>query len=478
MKSISQRLICLFVCVLSVSLYSQEKPNIVFILADDLGYADIGPYGQKKISTPHLDKMAAEGMRFTQHYAGHNVCAPDRCSIMTGLHMGHAFVRGNLQNSEGEGQIALPEGTRTIARVLQSAGYKTGMFGKWGLGNPGTTGDPLKQGWDTYFGYTDQVRAHNFYPDFLLKDGDKVLLDNEVKWLPKTHWSKGIGSYSTKQNVYSHDLIVDEALKFVKQNKENPFFLYLPVTLPHDNGEAPVLYNEVPNFGQYEKMKDWTINTKGYAEMVTRLDKTVGQVLGLLKELKIDENTLVLFTSDNGPYNPNRPQKDRLYTNFFDSNGIYRGFKRDYYEGGIRIPFLAHWPGKIKGGTVTDHISAHYDFFATACEVSGVEVPSDIDGISYLPTLLGKSKQKEHNYLYWEGGSGLAFAIRKGKWKGVMPDTKKTKNPKLEIYDLENDPSEEKNIASKHPELQKELMKLIRQAHVPSKEFPLPFLDK
>ncbi|MCM8531625.1 MAG: arylsulfatase [Lentisphaeraceae bacterium] len=479
----NQKCISLLIILLSLFLLQQvsgnEKPNIIFIMADDLGYADISPYGQDKISTPYLQSMAEKGIRFTQHYAGSNVCAPTRCSLMTGHHQGNAFIRGNLQHKSGEGQLPIPSSAVTIAEALKQVGYTTGMFGKWGLGNPGTSGDPLKQGWDTYVGYADQVRAHNFFPDFLLHDGERVPLANEVKYLSKSAWHKGIGSYSTGQNVYSHDVIVEEAFKFVRKNKDKPFFLYLPFTLPHDNGEAPVLYNEVPDFGSYKVKERWSLNTKGYAEMVTRLDKSVGQLNKLLQELKIDENTLVVFTSDNGPLLPRTTQKDRLYTDFFDSNGIYRGHKREFYEGGIRMPFIALWPGKIKAGSASDHISAHWDFFATACDLAGAAIPKDIDGISYLPTLLGKDKaQTKHEFLYWEGSGGAAgVALRMGKWKGVIPKKHNVSNPQFEIYDLEKDPEEQNNIADKHPELQKKFMKLAKETRSTSKHFPISFLD-
>ena len=397
---------------------AKSQPNLVFILADDLGYGDLGCYGQEKITTPHLDRMAAEGMRFTRHYAGHNVCAPTRCSLMTGLHMGHAYVRGNKQAPDAEGQLPIPDEALTLAEVLRDAGYATGMFGKWGLGNPGTSGDPLEQGWDTYFGYTDQVRAHNYFPDFLLEDGKRLPLDNEVKYLSKSAWHKGIGSYSTVQNTYSHDLIAGAGMEFVRAHRDRPFFLYLPFTLPHDNGEAPELQMEVPDFGGYADHEGWSLNEKGYAEMVTRLDRSVGELLALLNELKIDENTLVLFTSDNGPVRVRDDKPDRRMTAFFDSTGGMRGSKGVFYEGGIRVPLIARWPGKIEASGMSDHLSAHWDLFPTLCEAAGITAPGGLDGISYLSTLLGKSSDQEsHAYLYWEGGPRQSVAIRKGKWE-------------------------------------------------------------
>ncbi len=298
----------LLLVLLTLSASARTKPNIVLILADDLGIGDLGSYGQKIIETPRLDEMAKQGLRFTRHYSASNVCAPTRCSLITGKHTGRAYIRGNAQAGDGEGQLPIPDEERTLAEALQDAGYKTGMFGKWGLGNPGTTGDPLKQGWDTYLGYTDQVRAHNYFPDFLLSDGKRIPLDNEVNYLSKEQWHKGIGSYSTGQNVYSHDVIEEGALDFIREHKDEPFFLYIPFTLPHDNGEAPELKMEVPDFGRYAN-RDWGINHKGYAEMVTRLDASTGRILDLIDELDLGEDTIVLFTSDNGPMARRRATK-------------------------------------------------------------------------------------------------------------------------------------------------------------------------
>lgn len=455
----------------------EGSPNLVFILADDLGYGDLGCYGQQKIATPHLDQMAAGGIRFTQHYSGHNVCAPTRCSLMTGLHMGRAYVRGNRQAPHSEGQLPIPDEVLTIAEVLGGAGYATGMFGKWGLGNPGTTGDPLSQGWDTYFGYTDQIRAHNYFPDFLLRDGERVPLDNEVKFLLKSAWHKGIGSYSTKQTTYSHDLIVEAAFGFVREHQDDPFFLYLPFTLPHDNGEAPELQMEVPNFGRYASREGWSPNSKGYAEMVTRLDASVGQLLALLEELGLRDNTLVIFTSDNGPIRNRDDKPDRQITEFFDSSAGLRGTKGEFFEGGIRVPLIAQWPGKISPGVITDHLSAHWDFFPTACELAGLEAPDNLNGLSYLPVLLGSEDgQKQHDYLYWEGGPSQAVAIRQGKWKGIIPDGRRMGEPVFEIYDLEADPGESTDLGKQEQDLQDTFRKIMNQAHSPSQHFPL-FID-
>ncbi len=348
-----------FFALFALPASARTKPNIVLILADDLGIGDLGCYGQKIIETPRLDEMAKQGLRFTQHYSASNVCAPTRCSLITGKHTGHTYIRGNAQSQCGEGQLPIPDEEKTLAEALQDAGYVTGMFGKWGLGNPGTAGDPLKQGWDTYLGYTDQVRAHNYFPDFLLKDGKRIPLDNEVTYLPKDQWHKGAGSYSTGQNVYSHDVVEEGALDFIREHKDGPFFLYVPFTLPHDNGEALELKMEVPDFGRYAD-RDWGINHKGYAEMVTRLDASTGRILDLIDELGLGENTIVLFTSDNGPMAPKKGNEDLSFSLFFDSNGPFTGYKRDITEGGIRAPLIVRWTGKVQPGTTTDFPSVQY----------------------------------------------------------------------------------------------------------------------
>lgn len=455
-------------------LSAADRPNLVLILADDLGYGDLGCYGSEKIRTPRLDAMAREGLRFTQHYAGNTVCAPARCCLMTGLHPGHAYVRGNRQYEGGEGQLPIPDEALTIAEVLREAGYATGMFGKWGLGNPGTSGDPLKQGWDTYFGYTDQVRAHNYYPDFLLRDGVRVPLDNEVVYLDSSLWHKGIGSYSTRQSTYSHDLIEAEALAFVRRHRDRPFFLYLPVTLPHDNGEAREQTMEIPDFGLYADQPGWTDNQKGYAAMVTRLDVTVGRVLDLLRELGLEQNTLVLFTSDNGPAPDGEGHKGGWIGTFFDSNGPWRGHKGQVYEGGLRVPLLARWPGRVPAGAVSDHPGAHWDFFATACELAGQAVPAGIDGISLRPTLLGRpGEQRAHSYLYWQSGPAGDIAIREGDWKGVWRGAGKSAEPRWEVYHLGRDPAETEDRAEAEPAQVAEFQRLFKAAHRPSVHFPL-----
>jgi len=446
---------------------ADQKPNIIFIMADDLGYGDLGCFGQEIIKTPNLDQMAAEGIMFTQHYAGNTVCAPSRCSLMTGLHMGHAEVRGNKQaKTEPYGQLPISENAVTVASLLKDVGYKTAMIGKWGLGNSGSSGDPSKHGFDHYYGYLDQVLAHNYYPEFLIRNGEKEMLRNEVKYLSKEMWHKGLGSYSTGKVDYSHDLFTEDALRFIEENKKNPFFLYLPYTIPHDNGEAEVGERmEVPDYGMYSEM-DWESDQKGYAAMITRMDRDVGAILEQLKDRGIDENTLVIFTSDNGP------EMNYSFAVNFDSNGEFRGGKRDLYEGGIREPFIARWPGKVLPGTVSDHISAFWDFLPTACEIAGVAVPENTDGISYLPTLLGKDMQAEHEYVYWEYyGKGGKKAVRKGQWKAVVNDLYKNPKSPVELYDLESDPGETSNIADQHQEIVSELDSIMDAASSPSGVF-------
>ncbi len=451
-----------------------ERPNIIFIMADDLGYGDLGCYGQALIQTPRLDQLAAEGMRFTQHYTGSPVCAPSRAILMTGKHSGHVSVRGNSQWPGPEkGQMPLSTREITIARVLQEAGYTTGMFGKWGLGNPGTPGDPLKRGWDTYFGYTDQVLAHNYYPEFLLKDGERIPLDNEVKYLSKTEWHDGLGSYSTKQVDYSHDLIVEAALEFIEANQDKPFFLYLPFTIPHDNGEAPVGFRqEVPDFGPYANT-DWDRESKAYASMITRMDKDIGRVVDRIDQLGLGKQTLILFVSDNGPMTDSHE-----FVRRFNSAAGLRGFKRDLYEGGIRSPFIARWTHHIQPGQVSDHLSAFFDFFPTALEVAGLPPHPQADGISYLPELLGKW-QPQHPYLYWEfpltfmgAGNGFQTAVRMGNWKAVRRDLLNNPTAPIELYNLESDPSESINVAADYPEVVTKVRHIMRDAHIPSDDFP------
>ncbi|MEJ2702798.1 MAG: arylsulfatase [Sedimentisphaerales bacterium] len=442
----------------------KNKPNIVYILADDLGYAEVGCYGQKKIKTPNIDKLASQGMRFTQHYSGNPVCAPSRCTLMTGLHTGHAQVRSNKQvggqegwrlGSTTGGQWPLKADTVTVAKILKKAGYATGAFGKWGLGRVGTTGDPNKQGFDHFYGYICQRQAHTYYPNHLWRDG-------KVEWLE--------ANKDGKEGAYSHDLIAAEALKFVRANQDHPFFLYVPFTIPH-------VALQVPQDSLDEYVGLWPdppyTGNKGYfphphpracyAAMVTRMDRDIGRIMSLLKELDLDENTLVIFTSDNGPtFNGGTDSA------FFESAKPFRGLKASVYEGGIRVPYIARWPGRIKPGTTSDLISAFWDFLPTCCQLIGVDPPANIDGISMLPTLLGQpQKQKRHKYLYWELRGQQA--VRMGKWKGLRLKP----NRKIQLYNLEEDIGESDDVASEHPDLVAEVAEIFKTGRTPSETFPL-----
>ncbi|QDU38295.1 Arylsulfatase [Maioricimonas rarisocia] len=424
-----------------------DKPNIVFVMADDLGYGDLGCYGQQKIQTPNIDRLAAEGMKFTDFYAGSTVCAPSRCVLMTGLHTGHCFIRGN-------GKFNLRPGDVTVAEVVKKAGYTSGMFGKWGLGQENTSGLPAIQGFKSFFGYLDQTHAHNYYPSFLVRNGKRVALSNVVP--DEGKYGQGVAS---EKNEYSHDLIFADALEFIDQNADGPFFLYLPVTIPHANNQAGKEGMEVPDYGQYAD-RDWPEPQKGTAAMITRLDADMGRLIEKLDEHGLSENTIVFFTSDNGPHREGGNNPD-----FFDSNGPLRGIKRDLYEGGIRVPMIAYWPGKVPAGTVTDEIGYHGDLMATAADLAGVEPPRGLDSISLVPTLLGNSENQEHHdALYWEFYErGFLQAVRKGDWKCVRRNREK-----VELYRLSEDIGEEHNIADDHPDVVAEMVSIMEREHVPS----------
>lgn len=411
-----------------------DKPNIIFILADDLGYGDVGCYGQKTIKTPTLDGMAAEGVRFTDCYAGSTVCAPSRCALMTGLHTGHCHIRGNAK-------VALRPEDETVAELLKKAGYRTGLVGKWGLGNEGTTGEPLKKGFDYSFGYLDQTHAHNYYPDHLFRNGERVDL-------PK--------------NTYSHDLFTEEALEFVYREHKNPFFLYLAYTMPHANNEAmrdgKSTGMEVPDYEPYTNEK-WPEHQKGHAAMITRMDRDIGKLMGLLKQLKIDENTVVFFASDNGPH-----KEGGADPKFFESSGPLRGIKRDMYDGGIRVPMMVRWPGTVRPKQVSDQVWAFWDFLPTAAEIAGAPAPKNIDGISVLPALLGR-EQPQHEFLYWEFYErGFGQAARQANWKAVRCDS----DMPIELYDLSKDIGESNDLAAEHPDLVSKMGELMQRAHVKS----------
>lgn len=430
------------------------KPNIIIIMADDLGYNDLGVYGQQRINTPHLDRMAKEGIRFTNFYAGSTVCAPSRSVLMTGQHTGRTHVRGNRE-IQPMGQEPLPDSTVTIAEVLKKVGYATGLTGKWGLGGPGSTGVPNKQGFDHFFGYLCQRHAHNYYPEFLFRNEEEVKLNNEVN----NSRTDGAG-VATRKETYSHDLILEEALEFIERSSGQPFFLMLTPTLPHANNEGGDEGMEVPDQGLYAD-NDWPENEKNFAAMVTLLDEGVGAVFAKLDTLGLDENTLVIFTSDNGPHSEGGHDPD-----YFDSNGPFRGIKRDLYEGGIRVPMIARWPGKIKGGQVSDHMGYSGDFLATVAELSGADVPENTQSVSLVPTLLGREDQSEHPYLYWEFFEGNPHqAVRSGKWKAVRQPIF---TGATELYDLSEDAGEENDIADEHPDVVRRMEEMMAEAHRPS----------
>ncbi|MCH2368517.1 MAG: arylsulfatase, partial [Planctomycetes bacterium] len=374
----------LFFLLFSPGLSAADKPNIIYIMLDDAGYGDVGCYGQKNFKTPNVDALAAGGLKFTQHYSGSTVCAPTRCCLMTGLHTGHAFVRGNRE-VKPVGQSPIPGDTVTVAKLLKKSGYTTGAFGKWGLGNPGSEGDPVNQGFDVFYGYNCQRNAHTYYPTWLYHNLEKVKLDGKT---------------------YAHDLIMAEALKFIRKNRDGPFFCYLPWTIPHASLHVPEK-SAAPFREKFSKYENTIGRYKGpkvknpvaaFAGMMVKMDEGVGLVTSLLRELGIEKNTVVLFTSDNGPHREGGHRPD-----VFDSNGPLSGYKRDVTEGGIRVPLIASWPGRIKPGTTTNHISAHWDFLPTACALAGIKAPRKIDGISFLPTLLGITEdQRPHEYLDWE----------------------------------------------------------------------------
>lgn len=430
-----------------------SRPNIVFLFADDLGHGALGCYGQKKIRTPNIDRLANEGMRFTQCYAGSNVCAPSRSTLMTGLHTGHTPVRNNGRNRY------LYDSDVTVAELLKKAGYFTGGFGKWGLGDMGTPGVAIKQGFDEWFGCYHQVHAHFYYPYWLWKNDTKVLLpENE----------------GGKRGRYSHDLIQQHTLDFIRRHHDKPFFCYVPYTIPHVELTVPE-DSEKEYRGQFPQktIKDprpGYISSDDayatYAGMVSRLDRSVGEVMALLKELKLDENTIVFFSSDNGA----QGNQWQPLSEFFDGTGGLRGSKGNWYEGGIRDPLIVRWPGKIKAGAVSDHICAFWDVLPTLAELAGAAAPNGIDGISFMPTLLGKGAQKKHDFLYWEipAAQGLTQAVRMGDWKAVKPRPAGA----FELYNLKADPKETANVAAEHPEVIRRITDCVRVARVDEREYP------
>lgn len=432
----------------------EERPNIVLIMADDMGYGDLGCYGQQMIQTPNIDALAKGGLRFTRYYAGNTVCAPSRESLLTGMHSGHTYIRGNFLTDEKE-DPAMPAEKVTIAELLKKAGYKTALIGKWGLGGEGH--GPETQGFDYSYGYLDQIHAHNYYPAFLYENGKKVMLEKNA---------------DEKKGAYSHHLFVDKTLDYLTNNSSDaPFFLYLPYTLPH--GE-----HVIPDQSIY-KHKDWPEQFKNYAAMISLLDSDIARIMSTLKAKGLDKNTLILFTSDNGA-NPG-------FAKFFKSNGALRGSKTNLYEGGIREPMIAYWPGRIKAGEVSDHVTAGWDVLPTICQAAGIKAPKGIDGLSFYASIFNEGKQADHPYLYWEYYTYNynwnkpdsqqprnwldARAVRYGNWKAVIKSTPEDKAVRTELYDLAADPAETKDLAATHPDIIKKVQDILRTASTPNTPF-------
>lgn len=445
---------------------TKRGPNIILIMADDLGWNELGCYGQEKIITPHIDRLADEGMKFMQFYAGSAVCAPSRCNLMTGMHGGHAYIRNNGEikstiKGRFGGQTPIPQTAPSIAKVLKKSGYATGCFGKWGLGGQGTSGDPLSQGFDQFYGYNCQRNAHNLYPIYL-EDNEDI------------HELEGNHRKRTGKE-YAPQLIADQAMEFVKQNQNQPFFLYYPTVIPHLPLQVPE-----SDLAHYKGKWPETSYTAGsyqshtapkacYAAMISFMDRQVGRLMALLKELEIDENTVVIFTSDNGT----TFLKKQVDYEFFNSVGPLRGLKGSLYEGGIRVPLIVRWPKRIKPGTSSDLFAAHYDIPVTLADIASVVYDEDTDGISMLPTYLGKDdRQKKHDFLFWDfAGYGGQVAVRMGKWKGIKGNMQKNPHAPLALYNLENDIGEKKNVVKSHPKVADQMEAImLRERTAPTLE--------
>lgn len=464
----------------------RKQPNIIFVLADDLGYGELGCYSQKKIETPNIDRLAAEGMRFTQHHSGSPVCAPSRCALLTGKHTGHAYIRDNQEMGgwgpdAREGQLPLPEDTTTLATLLQKQGYATCAIGKWGLGGPGSTGHPNKQGFDHWFGYLCQRVAHNYYPTHLWRDNQKYILEGNEYFPAHQRISTPPDDPADYERFrgkqYAPDLMIEEAVAFIRKHRGGPFFLYYATPVPHAAIQVPDdslehyrgHWDDEPYPGQRGYLPH-PAPRAGYAAMVTRMDRDFGRILSLLKLLGLEEDTIVMFSSDNGPtFNGGTDSR------FFNSAGPLRGLKCDLYEGGIRVPLITRWKGQIRPGATTDHVSAFWDVLPTLAEVVGAESPADIDGISFLRTLLGKPGQKEHTYLYWEYRSrGGNQAVRMGRWKGLRLNLAKNPNAPIELYDLQLDVGEASNLADRYPDVVEQINTIMKKARTESEHFRLP----
>ena len=476
-----KRIITALALLLAVPLMAQTKhPNVIFVLADDLGYGDIEPYGQQIIKTPHLSQLANEGMKFTQFYTGTAVCAPSRASFMTGQTTGETHIRGNREVREPiDGQAPILAGAPSIAQLFKQAGYRTGCFGKWGLGTPDSEGNPLKQGFDTFFGYNSQFRAHRRYPAYLWHDNEKVMIPEN-------------GNYE-RQEVYAEDLIQQHILQYIgAQTTDTPFFMWLTYTIPHaelvvPNDSIYQQYQHLPKrpykghdySGITDKPFGWAgymsqPDTYGtYAAMVSRLDWYVGQIRKALKAKGLEDDTIIIFASDNGAH-----REGGADPKFFNSSAGLRGIKRDLYEGGIRTPYIVYWKGKIKAGSVSDHVGAFWDMMPTFAEITGQKLAATPHQVSFLPTLLGKN-QKAHKYLYWEfHEEGGKQAVRYKYWKGVRLNVNKDKEAPIELYDLRTDPAEQHNLAEQYPKVVKKMKKIMNEAHTRSDLFPFDWERK
>lgn len=475
------------------------KPNVVFILADDLGYADVGCYGQRRIKTPNIDRLAREGMRFTQHYCGCAVCAPSRCVLMTGLHTGHAFIRDNKNSPQPDvpqavkGQVPIPNETFTLAEAFQEQGYATAALGKWGLGGHESTGDPLRQGIDRFFGYLDQGHAHNFFPSFIWDNGQRLPLRNldfaAHQKFPADSDPNDPASYRRYAGQdYVPDLVTEQALRFIRENRQRPFLLYLPTTVPHLGLQVPEnslaeyrgQWPDPPYLGQKGYVPQFSPRA-AYAAMITRMDRDIGQIIDLVRELGLDDRTLFVFTSDNGPTYDLSGGAD---TDFFESAGPLRGKKGSLYEGGIRVPCIVRGNGQIAAGTTSDRVTGFEDWMPTLLELIGATeaTPAGLDGISFAPTLRGQA-QPPREFLYREFPNyGGQQSVRIGDWKGVRqnlipPGKDSQPDLRIELYDLARDIGESQNVADQHPDVVARMARLMREQHTPSAEFPLPALD-
>lgn len=468
---------------LSINVFSQteaQMPNVIYIYADDLGYGELGSYGQEKIKTPNLDKIAREGMRFTQHYSSAPVCAPARCMLLTGKHGGRSYIRGNYElgdfadDKEG-GQMPLPEGTFTLGHLFQNAGYVTAAIGKWGLGMSNTTGDPLKQGFDYFYGYLDQKQAHNYYPTHLWENGQWDTLRNPVidvhKKVDSTHATAEDFAYYRGVD-YAITEMSEKAVSFIQANQNKPFFLYLPFTIPHVSLQAPENYiqqyvgqfEESPYYGQ-QRYAPTPYPLSTYAAMITYMDAQVGVIMETLKALGLDEDTIVMFSSDNGTTFNGGVRAD-----FFNSVSGLRGLKMDIFEGGIRVPFIARWPNEIPSGTTSDLPSVQYDMMATFADLTQQTGPENTDGVSILPTLLGHAEnQQGRPFLYFEyPDKGGQIAVRMGDWKAVRLNVKRNRDAPWMLFNLKRDRNETTDLAYKHPELIKKAEEIVLKEHQPA----------